>query len=544
MKRFVFGFLFVVAASLAGCGSDSAEEDTANPASAGDAAIVSVDADSGSTANADAAPAVAADAGTNVPANDAAPATESSNNVGSDANPTCDAATVSDTGAFVPEKCEPNSKADCTMADGKPGKKTCAAAGDSYGLCVRESLLTCIKGQTVACQCVGLGMVGAQTCTDGYSWSTCECPTNGTGGSSGSGGAGGSGGVGGSSGTGGSSGSVDAGANTVTVKIVCGRPFPDTGFVLSYYGTKIDVVACTGGAWTRSCVIPIGSVDLDFSIKTGFQSGAGESVPGWDGMTGIASTFDCTVTLSDVNRAFANVSNKGSGYNFRLLISTTRGDCANSATDRDCDGEPDTTDCDPNNPSVHHPITNQTYSPEVCGDGVGSDCGKDTSCVGDGGTGGAGGSSGTGGSSGSSGTGGTGGSIGSTITFEIFDGASWSTPLTMWSYAPTYGYVSCTPMQLADPRDGVSRSAAVCTMNVDRSRVLEFQVQVGSQWLTGYSTPPTCVKYLRAYAFDGPYMVADYDDDPNTYPDPQYAGRHIYDQFLGSTCHVYLPKAP
>jgi hypothetical protein len=655
MKSLFGSVIFVLSATLAGCGSGSDDVNFGDPPVTGDAAATAVESDSGNAPNLHAAPVVESDVGTNVPADDATPVAQS--DAGTGANPADAAPAVQEAAAFTIVTCTPNAKADCACANGGAGKKVCAAAGDSYGLCVPVSdvvvtadagistdsgiekpktlcvagetkvcacvgqgpvgaqecapdgmslldcrcpsvgtggstgtgpvtggggstavvtATACVPNETNACACVGLGMVGAQQCaTDGTKFNTCQCPSNGTGGSSGAGGSSGSSGSGGSTvGSGGSSGaggstvgtggSSGTGGTTVvppataTYDIVITGATSFSGFSFTHLSKDLSTYyypgqTCTGSDRARTCSITVDpTISWEFYAKTGY-TGPGSWTPGIDGITGKCTAYvSVTVKNGSKDVAFRMVSDGAGGCHYRIDANAAVVGLGDPNADSDGDSVLNKDDCIAENPSIRPLLSNELPS-EICSDGLDNDCSNgDKPC--DTGTGGAGGAGGTGGSSGSSGAGGTGGFGGTggttvvsntkTITFEVFDGPSWSSPLTMWSYAPTYSYVSCNSMQMPDPRDGVQRSAAVCEMVVDRAQVLEFQVQVGSMWATGYDSTFTCQKFLRVYAFDGAYAVADYDNDPNTYPDPQYAGRHIWDKFLGSTCHLFLPVAP
>ncbi|MFH1810317.1 MAG: MopE-related protein [Pseudomonadota bacterium] len=87
-----------------------------------------------------------------------------------------------------------------------------------------------------------------------------------------------------------------------------------------------------------------------------------------EGLDALASAGNGTWTLR-----VANATGTGSGQVRRFSVALWSD--GQAAADRDGDGDPDTTDCAPDDASVHHAAT------ELCGDGVDNDCqGGDASC--------------------------------------------------------------------------------------------------------------------------------------------------------------------
>ena len=435
---------------------------------------------------------------------------------------------------------------------GAPSSGGATSQGGAAGSAGSEehSNMLCTPGDTKTCACVGLGPVGAQVCaSDGMSYEHCQCPSQGTGGTGGTGGmstggtsgtggtpssggtsgsggsssggtggtsTGGTGGTGGSS-TGGTSGSGGTGGGSSTVKAVtiefhAADSMPAWSFthMCLETGQYFPGQACSGTGKDRTCVITVDrSKKWEFWASTGL-SGAGSWTPGLDWNTNACKAF-LGIRMyepGDDNPLF-HMEKQGSGCHFILdPVGATP-----LSGDMDGDGSADASDCAPKNPSIAPGLT------DICDDGLDEDCsGSALTCGGGGGS-----------------TAGL-----KTISFQVFGVAVNASPLTFWDYTGSPQSVTCSYGSLPDPQTGQLATAVVCYASVDRTKDLEFQIQVGSTWASGFQTPGACQKYLRVYAFD-PMAVADYDDSSATNYPQQMWHQYIY---TPNTCHLFLPKAP
>lgn len=424
----------------------------------------------------------------------------------------------------------------------------------STGGATGSTTYICAPGETNSCKCTD-GRPGAQNCqSDRLGWMKCECSgpavsgtggsttssTGGapvhTGGSTGTGGKTGTGGAsatGGASNTGGSTGTGGAtatgGANGLTVigqtktYTITFTP-PETvasnvSFAFTHYSpndsTKFfDGQSCiTGSKGVRTC-----TVNVDPSLPWQFYAtiDGGKWIPGKDAGTQKGSTFGWDVTVSGA-AAFKMVPN-ANGYQFRIEPNGTLSGSGDTSVDADGDGFTALQgDCDSQNPSRRPKASSETYA-EVCGDGVDNDCnGGDLVC----------------GSAPSTGT--------TTLTIRAFGINSGANPLLIQRFSPSYVVTTCSEVDRVDPIDGVSRRAMECIVpNVDRNQALEFILQAGNQWSTGYTNGgTTCSKFLRIYVYDGSFAVADYDDSSVTNFSQKVTDRYLSQ---GEGCHNILPR--
>ena len=286
---------------------------------------------------------------------------------------------------------------------------------------------------------------------------------------------------------------------------------PGFWFTLKSSANSFPRQACSGSGSSRICPTTVDrSIRWDFWASTGL-AGEPSWTPGWNGSKCLAY-LGVTVKENGFDVPF-RMEKADAGCHFVLdALGTSPPD----ANDLDGDGVQNAPDCAPENPSIAPGL------PKICGDGLYEDCSSDD-CD----------------SSGSDA-----GSQKKTVTFQAFGGSYWSSPLKFTSFSPAWSEVGCVSAQRTDPQDGQLKGTVECQVLVDRSQIFEFQIQVADKWATGYSTPGNCQKYLRVYAYENGFAVADYDDSPYTFPDPQFAGKHMWHEYANNTCHVFLPKAP
>jgi hypothetical protein len=281
-----------------------------------------------------------------------------------------------------------------------------------------------------------------------------------------------------------------------------------------FYDGQTCVVSSKG---VRTC-----SITVDPAFPWQFYAAVGNKwVPGRDDLTQKGSTFGWDVAVSCAPFKIVPMAN---GYQFRIEANGTLAGSGDVNMDADGDGVTAAQgDCDPLNPSRRPKFSSETYT-EVCGDGVDNDCsGSDLVC----------------GSSSGSGSTGT-----VNLKFLMFDIPSGQNPLAFHRFTPSYTAPACTEVDAKDPQDGVTRRVEQCIVNsVDRTRELDFVIQAGDQWSTGYlNGGVNCNNRRRVYVYDAANntAVAKYDTLSVTSGFPQLI-TDVY-RSVNEGCHNILPK--